>query len=166
MHFHCGEVKISLQEYRTLECGDVLIPDSAPLDLNKPYCRLGSLVLRFTKGEGGAVLSALAAAAEDDFSPFPGYKRMTDSNAQSSQAVDAAGLEFTVGFEVDRRLMTVEEISALRVGAVIALNCDHDAPVTLRAGGLDIGRGRLVDMGGTLGVQITALNGKTAPAES
>ena len=54
--------------------------------------------------------------------------------------------------------MSLAEIAALTPGYTFPLAVDPSAPVTLRAGGQNIGSGRLVDLNGTLGVQIIAIN--------
>ena len=76
----------------------------------------------------------------------------------SGKPLDLDNLEVTVAFELERRLMSLAEIAALTPGYTFPLAVDPSAPVTLRAGGQNIGSGRLVDLNGTLGVQIIAIN--------
>ena len=76
----------------------------------------------------------------------------------SQVPVDLDGLEMTVSFELGRQLMTVAEIAALTPGYTFALAADLTAPVQLRVNGQILGSGRLVDVGGALGVQLVSLN--------
>ncbi len=64
-------------------------------------------------------------------------------------------LELRLTFELEQRLITLAELEALTEGYTFALKCDNESPVTIRANGMSIAQGRLVDINGTLGVQIT-----------
>lgn len=74
---------------------------------------------------------------------------------QSGPDLDA--LEITVTFELERRLMSIAEIAAMTPGYTFSLAADMNGPVTLRANGKALGTGRLVDVGGVLGVQLIRL---------
>ena len=63
-------------------------------------------------------------------------------------------IDIRLSFELDRRLITVGELEALTPGYTFSINSDAQSPVTIRAKGKAIARGRLVDMNGVLGVQI------------
>lgn len=63
-------------------------------------------------------------------------------------------IDIRLSFELDRRIITVGELESLAPGYTFALDCDAASPVTIRANGKAIARGRLVDMNGVLGVQI------------
>lgn len=65
--------------------------------------------------------------------------------------------ETIVSFELERRVLNIGDIQAISEGYTFALGCDKDSPVTLRVNGKAIGSGRLVDMEGMLGVQVTKL---------
>lgn len=77
------------------------------------------------------------------------------NNANIKQITDE--FEAVVSFELERRVLSLADIQSITEGYVFALASDKDSPVTLRVNGKDIGRGRLVDMDGMLGVQITKL---------
>jgi type III secretion protein Q len=64
-------------------------------------------------------------------------------------------LEIRLSFELDRRLITVGELSSIAPGFTFPLTNPADSLVTIRANGKAIARGRIVDMNGTLGVQVT-----------
>ena len=62
-----------------------------------------------------------------------------------------------VTVEFDRREMTVSEIAALQRGGVLDLGLGGVGGVTLCADGVPVAEGRLVQLDGTVGVQITRL---------
>lgn len=114
--------------------------------------------------------SATAGAAQpDDAAPNADALSATPSPAPEgaaapeaaspSAAIDANTLEVTVVFELERRAMTVGDLAALAPGYTFALGADPLAPVTLCVGGRPVGTGRLVDLGGTLGVQVLSTGG-------
>ena len=71
-------------------------------------------------------------------------------------------IEVTLAFELERRTITVGELKSLEPGAVLRLTADPEAPVTIRANGAPIAKGRLVDLNGVIGVQLTAAQGDGA----
>lgn len=79
------------------------------------------------------------------------------ANAAAEGCFAVPDMDLTVSFELERRLMTVAEVADLRPGHTFTLTSDLLAPVTVRVQGRAVGSGRLVDMGGALGVQITAI---------
>lgn len=81
----------------------------------------------------------------------------SDSLQHSGQSIDTGALELVVSFELERRLMSVQDISALSPGYTFAMGSDPLSPVTVRVNGKAVGAGRLVDVQGVLGVQITEL---------
>lgn len=81
----------------------------------------------------------------------------TQVEAAKTESPQVEDLELTISFELERRLITVGDLAALAPGYTFALGVLPDAPVTLRVSGRDIGTGRLVDLKGTLGVQILSL---------
>ena len=64
-------------------------------------------------------------------------------------------IDIRLSFELDRRLITVGELASLEPGYVFTMDGSGQSPVTIRANGKAIARGRLVDLSGTLGVQLT-----------
>jgi type III secretion protein Q len=150
----------------------VLLPPDYPaaqgtLRLDLPG---GRTSLRLTLAGGQATIvdiQALEDSMPEDQNPQnqppePAPEAMAAPRS-GDEAAPAAGpdltadLELTVTFELERKLMTLAEISALAPGAAFPLGTDPLAPVTLTVGGRALARGRLVDMGGVLGVQVTAI---------
>lgn len=64
-------------------------------------------------------------------------------------------LEVRLVFELEERTITLGELSRLEPGYVFTLTADASAPVTITANGQAVAKGRLVDVNGAVGVQIT-----------
>ena len=71
-------------------------------------------------------------------------------------------LEAIISFELERRILSLADIKAINQGYTFALATDKDSPVTLRINGKAMGKGKLVDIDGILGVQIVSLGTKNA----
>jgi type III secretion system YscQ/HrcQ family protein len=113
--------------------------------------KLGAAALKlFVEGIHGG---GTAAATE----------RLKMEEEQISEAMPAEGtsaldeLMLTVHVELAARLIGIEELSVLRVGHVLELDCSATDPVELTVGGRRLARGELVDIEGRLGVRITQL---------
>ena len=72
-------------------------------------------------------------------------------------------LTVELSFSLEERLVTLGELSRMRAGTVLPLTADPAAPVTIRANGRRVAKGRLVDLNGTLGVEL--LEAAAAPEE-
>ena len=140
--FETGYLFLDIEAVRTLETGDMLIPEAWSLSQGRAGLRIyhglsavltGDCALR----EGSAVLETPLAEEVEN--------RMDNSN----------DFEVRLSFELDRRLITVGELSSIAPGFTFPLATPADSLVTVRANGKAIARGRIVDMNGTLGVQVT-----------
>ncbi|WP_446424043.1 type III secretion system cytoplasmic ring protein SctQ [Mailhella sp.] len=141
--FESGYLRLKLNDTKALERGDVLIPEvwhSAEGRLMLRLCRghAPALSAPCTFAGGRAVLEAPLA---------PEVEPVMDSEHND--------IDIRLNFELDRTVITLGELSSLAPGYVFTLGCDAQTPVTVRANGKAIARGRLVDMDGTLGVQIS-----------
>lgn len=174
-----GSLSLSPGELRALEEGDVLLPDTWHPEA--PWLRLpdGSVfACRAADGRaeilGPAPLDASdpdgperiadanhheenVMSQTDEVSPAEESGAETASDASPVSGVDVDSLEVAVRFELERLTLTVGELSSLAPGYVFALGGDPAAPVTVRAGGVAVAEGRLVDVGGVPGVQILRL---------
>lgn len=167
-----GAMRLSLAECRGLAVGDILLPDDYPARENR-----ARLVFESRRPMPVLHCALHGRTATIEHLTLPPEASMSDSTPQE-QPAESAPLETThpeapeaaegvisvpdmdlvVSFELERRLLTVAEVAALRPGHTFTLTTDPLAPVTVRVQGKAIGTGRLVDLGGTLGVQITALS--------
>ncbi len=158
-----GRMRLVLNELAGLEQDDILLPETYP-------AREGLLTLRLcaashartfacTVEGAAATITSVDSVLEE---PMPEATQTAD--AAPSERADTGELEVTLTFELERRLMTVRDVETLAPGYTFAFGGDALAPVTLRANGKAIGTGRLVDLDGTLGVQVVTLGKGGEPA--
>lgn len=158
-----GRMRLGLREAAGLRCGDILLPESYPARDGRLALRLGPPDAPFpafacsVSGSEATILSVFNAAPEEEPMSETTPSPETAPSAAPQDSLDVGGLEVTLTFELERRRLTVRDVETLAPGYVFALGGDALSPVTLCANGKAIGAGRLVDLGGTLGVQITRL---------
>ncbi|MBR3880806.1 MAG: type III secretion system cytoplasmic ring protein SctQ [Mailhella sp.] len=141
--FESGYLFLNRNDAEALASGDVLIPEVW-------YSSENRTLLRLCRG-GTPPLTA--------FCSFADGKAVLESPLSSEVEPDMPNehndIDIRLSFELDRTTITLGELSSLAPGYVFPLACDAQTPVTIRANGKAIARGRLVDMDGTLGVQIS-----------
>ena len=152
-----GRMRLSVNELSSLEPDDVLLPEVYPAREGRAALRLcatsRSLAFACSLAEGRATILSVLNPEEEPMSD----ENNAAAGAAPSEGVDAGELEVTLTFELERRLMTVRDVETLAPGYTFAFGGDALAPVTLYANGKSIGKGRLVDLNGTLGVQVVSL---------
>lgn len=169
-----GEMHLALTEVSALNVGDVLLPERWTPE--SPCLRLpGGAAMRCRWHDGvlslaGADVTQAPADCEPDTSEIvmiePANSQEDTGSAdvpapEESPLLDSPTLnaiEVPVTFELASLKLRVEEIASLAPGLTFALGGDvANVPVLLRIGDRLAARGRLVDVGGMPGVQITAL---------
>ncbi len=80
----------------------------------------------------------------------------TPENSAESP-LPTAEIPFALDFSLGRQTMTLRQLEALSAGFTFRLASAPEAPVELRCGGSEIGRGRLVSIEGGLGVQVVSI---------
>ena len=152
-----GSMRLSVNELSSLEPDDVLLPETYPAREGRVTLRLcatsRSLAFACSLAEGCATILSVLNPEEGPMSD----ENNTAAGAAPSEGVDTGELEVTLTFELERRLMTVRDVETLAPGYTFAFGGDALAPVTLYANGKSVGKGRLVDLNGTLGVQVVSL---------
>ena len=92
-----------------------------------------------------------------------GRLRMEDESELGEEAGAEAGLLdnllLTVRVELPARRISLEELTRLRAGQILELDCRATDPVELVADGRRVATGELVDIEGRLGVRVTRLAG-------
>lgn len=141
--FESGYLLLNQHDTASLGPDDVLLPEAW-------YPSSGRLMARFCRGHAPALVAPCSftngqAVLEAPLAPE--VEPAMDSNEQNA-------IDIRLSFELDRTVITLGELSTLAPGYVFPLNSDMSAPVTVRANGKAMARGRLVDMDGTLGVQL------------
>ncbi|MDR2935057.1 MAG: type III secretion system cytoplasmic ring protein SctQ [Candidatus Adiutrix sp.] len=138
---------------------DILLPPDYPAARGRLTLRLpgGGLRLKVEAGRAEALdwspeelpMSSdnLPEAVKDGADPGP--------PEAAEGGLDLDRLEVVVSFELEKKRLTLAELQTLAPGRGFPLGVDPLAPVTLTVNGLAIGAGRLVDLGGTLGVEVT-----------
>lgn len=166
-----GYTRLKTQQLQEIEKDDILIPDQLFIQEERIQIRFSGFLAN-CKIQGGMATvmdvnnvgypEGQGSGGEQIVENHPdGHGRQntarTSASRQTSQQssnVDVSGLELPVVFELERQFMTVQNIGLLAPGYTFILSVDIQAPVTLRVNGKAIGIGRLVELNGSLGVQV------------
>ena len=169
-----GRMHLSADEAATLVPGDVLLPESwAPETpcLRLPQgralaCRLGEGILSVLgpdmgdPGRESAEKESEDGMSEEQLAPA-GAVQGDDPAAEAATVAPApvGALELPVVFEIGRLHLRLDELAALVPGHTLALGGETPSPVVdIRVAGQLLAQGRLVDVGGMPGVQITRMH--------
>ncbi|SFS80670.1 type III secretion system apparatus protein YscQ/HrcQ [Succinivibrio dextrinosolvens] len=161
--FDIGYVTLKTRDLKNLACGDILIPDVYLFDSNLAYAKIGNKCLVFELAEGQGIFKGIKTVAnEENINNMSDNTQDMSMNEGASQidetgTVNTDDLNFDVAFEVDRRSLTYDEVSTLKPGSVLTLSCSKQSPVSIKVNGKIVGSGRLVDLGDSIGVQVTEL---------
>ena len=147
--FIAGEMNLNAAELQSLENGDVLIPEDFYLAENKLKANLGLNKLCFDFKNSQVILNS--------YSQKNSISQKDNNMSDSNNTIDPSSIDFKVRFELDNKLMKLNELNALKVGTVIAIGADMQSPVQIVVNDKRIASGKIVDLGGTLGIQITSL---------
>lgn len=167
-----GSMRLSVREVAGLVPGDVLLPESwAPEAPRLRLPRGQALACRLEQGivsvlgpdqgdpgrectgkEGGNGMSEEKLTSPGAMEARPA----TDAPLSGNAAVSA--LELPVVFEIGRLQLRLDELAALVPGHTFVLGGDTAVPVVdIRVAGQVLAQGRLVDVAGMPGVQITRM---------
>jgi len=146
-----GRTHLSTREIDQLDPGDVVIIESGP-DLKNGKLELRpspSLLIRAT-AEGTQL------TIEEIMTVNPDETESGEGNGGAEAPLDVGALPVELVFELGRRQITVDELNAVQPGSTLELEHSvDDAIVVVRANGKTIAHGRLVDVGGKTGVQLS-----------
>ncbi|NHB90834.1 type III secretion system cytoplasmic ring protein SctQ [Photorhabdus cinerea] len=140
-----GAINLTLNEFRTVESGDVLLlsPQQQP---DTPL--LGYLERRpwayFKYHEYRLELITM-------HTPSP------DSPSNTSSVTDLDSLEVHVSFEVGRQVIDLHTLTSLQPGSLLDLGVPPDGEVRILVNQKCLGSGRLVDIQGRLGIRVERL---------
>ncbi len=157
-----GSMTLTAAECASLHVDDILLPENYPAKEGRVTLRMSQCFMPCALSEGNATVEAIVPIEKGPLASDQGENAMSsEENSAAEQvsadAVHTAALEVTVSFELERRNMTLAELSVVAPGYTFALGVNALAPVTLRVGDKVFGTGRLVDLGGTMGVQVMSL---------
>ena len=138
-----GYLLLKPEEVASLGPEDVLVPEN--------WTAPDTLTLRLVRTNG----SNLTAVCTVENGRVTLSSPLSEEPEPSMENPELKDIDIRLTFELDRRIITVGELELLAPGYTFALESDMSSPVTIRANGKAVARGRLVDMNGTLGVQIS-----------
>ena len=131
------------EAYEALGTGDILLPETW-----LPAAGTACLLLRTAGATYAAACTHEGGRATLTQELIP----IEETNMQDTDAV-----EVKLTFELEERTLTLAELKTIGTGHVFTLTSDRQAPVTVTANGRPVAKGRLVDVNGAVGVQITEL---------
>lgn len=82
----------------------------------------------------------------------------TQAGSEVSSPISVENIAVNVQFSLAERMMSLQDLQSINAGYVFALENDFLAPVTLFVNGKSIGKGKIVDINGTVGVQVVEIN--------
>ncbi len=138
--FEAGCVRLPPDDASALEPGDVLVPETWS------YPKTLKAVL--WHGTGRRLAGECSCGENEATLTTPLTEDTIMENAEHKE------LELLLSFELERRPITISDLEEITPGHAFPLSCGMDSPVTIRANGKAIAQGRVVDISGTLGVQI------------
>jgi type III secretion protein Q len=137
-----GHTCVSEADYNALAVGDVVLPEQwLPAD-KRAQLRLMS---------GTRCVDQAHCQYEGDLLTFLDTWTGISENAMTK----TDELEITLTFELDRKTVTVGDLKSIQAGYTFPMTNTTQAPVTILANGKPVARGRLVDLNGVIGVQVT-----------
>ena len=163
-----GEMCLSAREAALLASGDVLLPERWTPEHPRLILPGGAVLACRLENGILSVLGPDATAAPLNGESSDSEVNMSESLSEQSETPEEGGspllgreevnaLELPVTFELASLHLRVEELAAITPGHTFALGGEAaSVPVYVRVGGKIAARGRLVDVGGIPGVQITA----------
>lgn len=186
MRAEVGASTLSLAELRSLAEGDVVFLDEHRVDgQGQLWMRLDTrwgLGLRAQDGKlvvaqaWERIMSDESANVSDEDGVFPsgaggagaqGFEARPPREAGEDAGADVDGLEPSVdfgqvpvrlGFDLGERLITLDRLRTLALGEVFELDRPvADGCVRIRANGMEVGLGELVEVEGNIGVRLKSL---------
>ncbi len=161
--FQIGKTRLSVEELKLLEHGDIIVLDNKRIDLIEIKIDAG---LRFQGqiDENGNIhvvsqpqFIRLNPMDDDDFEDFT----HDNAHAHDEHSVDTTlgGLHVTVSFELGRLPIAFEDLSSIAQGYIFSLPATNPGSVTILANGQPVGKGEIARVGDVTGVRVTRLFG-------
>ena len=143
-----GAMRVPGTLLQHLAVADILIPPDYP-------AKDGRLTLLLPDGSGFFLAVADGRATVIDLK----HEKEMDVNLPDppNGKFALAALEVPILFELERKLLPLDTIESLAPGSIFPLGSDPLSAVTVTLHGQALATGRLVDLGGALGVQITQI---------
>ena len=142
------EAAVTLAELRSLAEGDVVLADTLP---DAELLLIAGDRLAWQAGWSGGRLTVSAARRQWEGSS------MQENTALTGPETSLDELPIRLAFEIGRLEVSLAELQAVGPGYVFEVARAEDEAVDIVANGRRIGRGRIVDVGGALGVQVVRI---------
>lgn len=158
-----GVMRLPLGLLEKLQLGDVLLPPDYPAAKGQAFLVLSEQAgFRLAiSGDKATVLDRIDHFCEEKETRVNSEAQSpADGKTSPENPVADGSLEVTVHFELEKKLLPLSEIESLLPGKTFFLGTDPFSEVTVVLNGRTLASGRLVDLNGTLGVQITRLSSK------
>ncbi|TNH45360.1 type III secretion system cytoplasmic ring protein SctQ [Photorhabdus luminescens] len=141
-----GAITLTLDAFRTLESGDVL--------LLPPQQQPDTPLLAYLEGRPWAYFKSHDHTLELITMHTPS----SDGSDNTLPVTDLNDLEVHVSFEVGRQTLDLQTLTSLQPGSLLDLGVPSDGEVRILVNQKCLGSGRLVDIEGRLGVRVEHLS--------
>lgn len=160
-----GTMQLSKKELYALEENDILLPEHYFADKGKARLSITqttgqTLVAECTLSENSITVNEVPVVPKeqsmsDETTAETSAATTENANAESVSKDDIA---ISVSFELGRRTLSMKDLESLGAGYTFVLGNSSMEQVDICANGACIGKGRIVDINGSIGVQISKIN--------
>jgi type III secretion protein Q len=159
-HIELGRLTITQAETRELTPLDILLPqtceDRSAHEIRLRFCDRLSLTGRLTAPDRVSITSL--ATTEEEPSPMPPTD--TKSPTSAPDALPVSEVPVTLVFELGQTRLTLGELGQVQPGYTFQLSeaVQRDRPVTIKANGITVGQGEIVQIDDRIGIRIRSFN--------
>lgn len=153
-----GRARLSVEEFRSIEKGDIIIMEPGSLDETIVYVTEKPM-LRARLDKGKCIV--VSAIARNEMEERDIRTEETDSEDLGDKALEepliknSDDLPVDIRFQLGRQLITLAELRSIKPGYVFETALNVEKPVTIIANGVKVGIGEIVDISGKIGVRVT-----------
>lgn len=149
VYFEQGYSVISKPILFSIVEGDILLIDS-PRPINRD-----DLVVRCVTGK------RFKAVKSNNTLNYSLQEEAYMENNGKKQKIDINQIPLTITFDVGEKLLSLQELQEVGPGYTLDIGKVPNDLVTLRIDNMIFGKGEIVDIGGRLGVRVTAMSGES-----
>ncbi len=163
VHISAGWTTLDLASVRKLRLHDVILMDECLVDGDddRVLIRLGGRL--GIRGKLSGSMLTITDWLDDIMDDIDDYDEQDEDLAADAEGNDQLDqIPVRMSFDLGERMMTLAELRVLAPGYVIELGREVRRAVAIRVNGRKIGEGELVDIDGSIGVSIVAINPPSA----
>ncbi|GGE35946.1 putative translocation protein Y4yK [Agaricicola taiwanensis] len=150
--------RLSVDELTALQAGDVILVENIAESSAKPLVVVGDhLIFPASFGPRGLKIEGAATRARGSALEWCMEQQPESSSQNASDKTEIGDLPVKVTFEIGRLELTLAEVQRLGSGSVLPLGKPVDQAVDIVANGRKIGRGSIVSIGDSIGVEVTRI---------